>query len=131
MRLQSQMVSARVARGAVAEAADVLGAEKDEKGHYKDPSWGTVGASKVPYSDTRQKMNALRLTLIAEVGKAQIGGALTEHEAQEMKEQLQAASTPGEWGAILRHYDHTMKQVEKSVVDVSRESRTAYDSGDK
>lgn len=130
-RGQATMVAARVARGAIQEAADALGAGRDpQTGEYRDPDLVTIAASKIPFSDTRQKMNALKLTLMAEVGKAQTGGVLTEGAAHEMQSQIDAASTPGEWGALLRHYDRTMQHVENTVLDVAAHSKTQYGNED-
>lgn len=127
-RAQGQIVAARNARSAIHEAADALGVERDETGAFKDPSLGATVASKIPYSDTRQKMNALKLTMIAEIGKAQTGGALTEAEAHEMKDQIDSSNTPGEIGAMLRHYDHTMAQVETNARNVAASSGPGSDN---
>jgi hypothetical protein len=119
-RAGSVVATARVARGAIAEMADALGVKRDEKGVYGDPGfWDTVD-SKVPYSETRQRVQALKGTFMSEIGKAQTGGVLTEQAASEMKHQLDSANTPGEIGALLRHYDHTMSEVEKSYRDVAK-----------
>lgn len=129
-RGQSQIVAARNARSAIQEYAAALGVGRDDEGHFKDPGLDSVAAAKTPYSDTRQKVNALKLTMIAEIGKAQTGGTLTEAEAHEMNEQLSKTNTPGEVGALLRHYDHAMAGVEQSVVDVARASRGNPDARD-
>jgi hypothetical protein len=121
-RAQGQIVAARNARTAIAEAADAYGMKRNDKGEYENPSLAATVASKIPFSDRRQKTNALKLTFIAEVGKAQTGGVLTEGEAHEMKAQIANADTPGELGALLRHYDHTMAGVEKNVRSVAASS---------
>lgn len=118
-RLQSTIVAARNARDAIQETADTLGMKRDQRGVYENPTLGSTVAAHIPFSDTKQKVDAARLSLIAEVGKAQTGGVLTENEAHEIKEQLKGASTPGALGAVIRHYDHMMSHVERNVRDVA------------
>lgn len=129
-RAQGQIVAARNARTAIAEYADALGVKRGEKGDYEDPSFGAAVAAKVPYSPVRQKVNALKLTLTAEVGKAQTGGVLTVEEAKHMNDQIASANTPGEIGSLLRHYDHTMASVEKNARNVAASSGRGSDEPD-
>lgn len=129
-RQQSQIISAKVAGGAIQEYADALGVQRGKDGEYQDPSTTSAIASKIPYSDTRQKVTALKNTLVAEVGKAQIGGVLSEGEAHTMQEQIEGANTPGEIGTMLRHYDRTMKHVEETVREVAASSGPGSDNPD-
>lgn len=125
--------AARVARGAIQELASAIGSQRDENGEYTAPDSGTILASHVPYSDTRQKMNALKNTLISEVGKAQTGGALTESEAETMRKQVDGLTTPGEYQAFLNHYDRTMAEVEKQnrlVAKTAKPSAAAAEEAD-
>lgn len=113
------VAAARVARGAVAEMADAIGAKRDANGEYTAPAWGSIAASKVPFTETSQKVDALKGTLASEIGKAQTGGVLTEGAAKEMHEQIQHLRTPGDFRAFLNHYDRTMAEVEKQQRQVA------------
>lgn len=122
-RQASVVATARVARGAVQEMADALGVQRDDNGNYQAPDWSTIAASKVPYTDTREKVQALKNTLISEVGKAQTGGVLTEGAAKEMHDQINSLSTPGEYQAFMNHFDKTMAEVEKQNREVAKTAR--------
>lgn len=128
-RAASVVATARVARGAIQELADAMEMQRGEDGHFEEPSTATVIASKIPYSDTRQKVQALKNTLISEVGKAQTGGVLTEQAAHEMMGQVNGLSTPGEFAAFANHFDHTMSEVERQYRLVAK-SAHGSDSGD-
>lgn len=121
-RAQGQIVAARNAREVVHEVANALGMRKDARGNYEDPSLLNTVWSKMPLTDAKQKIDAAKLSLIAEIGKAQNGGALTVEEAHAMQGQVDGLKTPGQIGAFVRHYDHMMKGVEQNVRDTAATS---------
>lgn len=126
-RLQGQIVAARNARDAVGEVAEALGMKRGAEGAYENPSASSAAAAMLPGSDTRQKVQAAKLSLIGEIGKAQIGGVLSEGEAEKLESQIESTKTPAEIGAFIRHYDHMMRSVERNVRDVSQLSRGGPD----
>jgi len=121
-RQQAQITSARVARGAIEELADAYGIKRGKDGKFEEPTVGQAASSLIPYGDTRQKLNALKLTFAGEVGKAQTGGVPSDSELEHITKQLDSTRTPGEIAALLNHYDRTMQHVEHSVRDVAASS---------
>lgn len=129
-RLQSTIVAAKNARDAIGEIAGTLGMQRDKSGEYEDPGALDTVWAKVPFTDAHQQFSAARNSLVAEVGKAQTGGVLSEGEAEQLRKQIDGLHTPGQLGAFVRHYDGMMRAVEQNVRDVAASSgRPGADTG--
>lgn len=128
-RLQGTIVAAKNARDAIGEIAGTLGMQRDKRGEYEDPSALDTVWSKVPFTDAHQQFSAARNSLVAEVGKAQTGGVLSEGEAEQLRKQIDGLHTPGQIGAFVRHYDGMMRAVERNVRDTAASSGRAGGAG--
>lgn len=113
-----QVAAARNARSIITEIAEAYGLKK-KNGQWQDPSGGAAFAGGTPYTDTQQKVDALKLSFAGEIGKAQTGGVPGVEELNHLNKQFEGANTPGKIGALLRHYDRMMQEVEHNVRSVA------------